>query len=431
MTASENSIAWPADITVRDLIQRFPLPIALLDDVGGVVVMNNRFEQTCGPETLDSAVLQDLIREPAPDWKTVQLPGRGQNQTETNALILRIQSNLMLILNDAADSGLFRKLDKLQVQITELERLSSTDLLTEAWNRAHFDRVVASELDRSIRFKQPVSLIFLDIDHFKQINDAYGHQTGDSVLRELVQEINAAIRSTDMLFRWGGEEFVVIATSTGYRACATLAEKIREKVERHRFSGVGSVTISMGVAEYITSESLDIWFGRVDKALYRAKNGGRNCVYTDQHGSSDLWAAESGLSVIRLIWQEAYECGEPTIDREHRELFDLANSLFDAYFKPESSPKAFKVALEKFMAHIKHHFTDEELLLAQYGYKDLESHRRDHARLLARAEELKASIAAGKTAFGDLVEFLANTVVAQHLFKADRKYFYLFKKQTV
>ena len=104
---------------------------------------------------------------------------------------------------------------------------ASVDFLTGAWNRAHFDRVVASELERSIRFKQPISLIFLDIDHFKQVNDTYGHQAGDDVLRELVQMIVAVVRSSDMLFRWGGEEFLMLAPSTGYRSGAAWRERIR------------------------------------------------------------------------------------------------------------------------------------------------------------------------------------------------------------
>ena len=177
------------------------------------------------------------------------------------------------------------------------------------------------------------------------------------------------------------------------------------------------------------TEDAETWFGRVDEALYRAKKSGRNRVCVDQFGNSDTWAAESGLSVVRLKWQEAYECGQATIDRQHRELFELANVLLDAAFKSKSSPQSFMTALEKLLAHIAQHFADEEALLAQHNYKDLESHKRAHAALLRRAGELKASVAAGKSTFGDLVEFLANTVVARHLFKEDRKYFCLFEKE--
>lgn len=430
MKMSESGIQRLTEATAHDLIQHFPLPIGLLDDAGSLRLMNHRFESAYGPEVLESAPLQALVRERASDWHPVVVPSRMHADVEINAQVVRVQGNLLLVFDDTSDAKLLRELDHLRGKITELERLSSIDRLTGAWNRAHFERVVASELDRSARSRQPVSLILLDIDHFKMVNDTYGHQTGDSVLCELVRVICASVRSVDALFRWGGEEFVVLASSAGYRAGATLAEKIRGGVEQHGFEGLGSVTISLGVAEYVATESAQIWFGRADEALYRAKKSGRNRVCVDARGNSDIWAAQSGPSVIRLEWQEAYECGEPTIDREHRELFDLANVLLDASFVSASCPEEFSAALERLLAHIVRHFADEEALLAQQGYKGIETHRCAHAGLLARARELQADVAAGKTTLGDLVEFLANTVVAQHLFKVDREFFPLFNKTT-
>jgi diguanylate cyclase (GGDEF)-like protein/hemerythrin-like metal-binding protein len=428
MSASERTVAWSADPVAQDLIERFPLPIALLDGAGGAPVLNDRFMQNFGLEALESAPLKDLIRNPAPDWRTVRLPAPRNGYTEVRAQVVQVRGRPVLILDDAADPTLQRELDHLHGTIAELERRVSVDPLTGAWNRAHFEGVAASEVDRSVRFRQPVSLILLDIDHFKRVNDAHGHQAGDAVLRELVRAVGGVIRSVDALFRWGGEEFVVIAPSTGYRAGAVLAEKIRSHVETRSFPGAGAVTISLGVAEHNATESAERWFRRADVALYRAKGEGRNRVCVDQHGSSDAWASESGPSVIRLVWQEAYECGEPTIDAEHREMFDLANMLFDATFRSETSPEFFRAALDKLMGHITRHFADEEVLLAKHGYKDLDRHKMAHAALLARADELNAGVATGRTRLGDLVEFLANTVIARHLFVADRKFFPLFKQ---
>jgi diguanylate cyclase (GGDEF)-like protein/hemerythrin-like metal-binding protein len=428
MSMLKNSIQGLDDPAIRDLIERFPLPLALLDDAGVAVMLNDRFERTYRREVLDSASLQALMREPIPGWQKVRVPDREHGEIEIKAQIFRVQDHPMLILDNATDPGSLLQLDQLQQQITELERRSFTDALTGAWSRAHLDRVVASELNRSKRARHPVSLILIDIDHFKQINDTYGHRAGDVVLYELVQVSGAAIRSADTLFRWGGEKFVVLAPSTDYGGAATLAEKIRSTVDQHRFAGVGSVKISLGVAEHIATERAETWFDRVDRALYRAKKGGRNRVWVDARGSSDMWAAESGPSAIRLIWQEAYECGEPTIDRQHRELFELSNVLLEASSKSQSSPQELNEALENVLAHIAQHFADEEVLLARYGYKGLDAHRRAHARLLARAGQLKASVAAGKATLGSLVDFLANTVVAEHLFKQDRKFFPLFKK---
>lgn len=430
MSAPENRVTWLSDSTVHDLIQRFPLPIALVDDAGEILIINECFERSYGSEALGSAPLRDLIKRPIPDWKSVRLRTRAHGKVDVQAQVLRVQRNPMLIINDAADPGLLRELDQLHRQVMALERLSATDFLTGAWNRAHLDRMIAAELDRSTRFKQPVSVVLFDIDHFKHINDTYGHPAGDSVLREIVQVVRGAIRSIDLLYRWGGEEFLALASATGYRQGAVLAEKLRCTVEQHRFAGVGSVTISVGVAEHLVGESAEDWFRRADEMLYQAKENARNRVCVDRRGSSDAWAAESGPAALRLVWQEAYECGEPRIDREHERLFELANALLDVSFSADSSSQAFDAALEELMASIAQHFADEESLLAERGYHDLELHRRLHARLLSRVEELKVSIAVGKSRLGTLVEFLANTLIAQHLFRADRQYFPLFRKQT-
>ena len=317
-------------------------------------------------------------------------------------------------------------LARLQEHLAELERRVATDSLTGHWNRAHFDHVVDSELDRSLRYKQPVSLILLDIDHFKRVNDVFGHQAGDAVLRELAGLAGAAIRSSDALFRWGGEEFAVLAATTGYRSAGKLADALREKVACHGFPIVGAVTISLGVAEHMAGESAQVWFGRADAMLYAAKREGRNRVRVDARGNSELWAAAQGPAALHLAWQEAYECGEPTIDREHRELFDLANALLDSSLGGGNDPARVASAFQRLMEHIAAHFAHEEALLAQRGYARLEAHRRIHAGLLARACELQDAIAAGGANLGGVVEFLARDVVARHIFKADRDFFPLF-----
>jgi hemerythrin len=189
---------------------------------------------------------------------------------------------------------------------------------------------------------------------------------------------------------------------------------------------VGTVGISLGVAEFSADESAEVWLGRADAALYRAKQAGRGRVAVDERGASDAWAAQSGMSAVRLVWQEAYECGEAAIDRQHRELFDLGNNLFAAAAAEPRSAGDVQHALDGLLAHIVTHFADEEAILGTQNYADLAAHKRAHARLLERAMALKAAVAAGHSGLGDLVEFLGNAVVAQHLFKADRAYFPLF-----
>jgi diguanylate cyclase (GGDEF)-like protein/hemerythrin-like metal-binding protein len=424
--STDDTVKLP-EPTLQDLIMRFPMPLALLSHEGGVEILNERFTRTYDPACLESGELRRIIRNPRESWQQIRLSGREGGEIEAQAQAIRIQSSILLVVDESPESVSRNEVDQLRERIVELERLSSTDRLTDAWNRGHLDRVIESELSRSIRFRQPVSLVLLDIDHFKRVNDTFGHQTGDSVLRELVQIIKTHIRAADILFRWGGEEFVVLASSTGYRGAAVLAEALRSKVEQHSFATVGPVTISLGVSEHFAAESAETWFARVDEALYMAKHGGRNRVSVDQRGSSDLWAMETGAAVVSLTWLEAYECGEPTIDREHRELFKLGNVLIAASTAKDANLDSIKSALDRLLAHVVHHFADEEALLAQHGYERLASHKQAHARLLARAQELKASAEAGKATLGDIVNFLANDVVARHLFMADRDFYPLFK----
>jgi diguanylate cyclase (GGDEF)-like protein/hemerythrin-like metal-binding protein len=311
-------------------------------------------------------------------------------------------------------------------RLEALEQQVASDCLTGLWNRAHFERLIEAEIDRSRRYRQPVSLILFDIDHFKRVNDLHGHQAGDAVLREMALVAHSALRASDALFRWGGEEFAILAPSTGHRGARRLAEALRRRVAAAAFPAVGRLTVSAGVAEHLDAESGNDWFRRADAMLYAAKHAGRDCVRSDARGNSDAWAEAQGPAALRLDWQEGYECGEPTIDAEHRELFALANALIDASLSEDSRGGAAARAFDRLLDHIAAHFADEEALLVRHGFAQIEAHRRAHAGLLGRAKSLRREWEAGAAGLGTVVEFLAGDVVARHLFKADREFFPLF-----
>jgi diguanylate cyclase (GGDEF)-like protein/hemerythrin-like metal-binding protein len=424
--------AWVPGVTlnsVRKLVERFPMPIAVLGQRGEVELLNERFTLAYDASILESAILQDIVQQPERAWQRVVVQARDRQATDVQAQAMRIGRLVLLFIDAALDSGGSHELELLRERIAELEKLSATDHLTGAWNRAHLDRVIAPEMDRSVRHRQPLSLLLFDIDYFKRINDTHGHLAGDAVLCELVRVISANIRATDMLFRWGGEEFVVLTASTGYRKAEDLAQALRVAVANHGFPIVGNtVRTSIGVAEVFGDEGKDAWFRRLDEALYAAKGGGRDCVVVDRCGSSDLWAEAASVSALHLTWLEGYECGDPTIDREHRELFELANILIDASFARGSAPAQFDVALDDLLAHIERHFVDEEALLEQRGYEKLSGHRKAHAHLLKRGYDLKAAVQAGQFNLGNVVNLLANDIVARHIFAADRDFFPLFRK---
>lgn len=173
------------------------------------------------------------------------------------------------------DLSLFKEQEK---QLKELQNISNTDYLTGICNRRHFDELIHLEVTRSNRYNTKLSLIMLDIDHFKQVNDLFGHSIGDRALIELVNIIKNQKRETDIFARWGGEEFCLLIPNIDSRKAECLAEKYRNMVENHTFPEVGKLTISLGVTEYLRGEPIDSMLKKADKALYYAKNSGRNSV---------------------------------------------------------------------------------------------------------------------------------------------------------
>jgi diguanylate cyclase (GGDEF)-like protein len=160
----------------------------------------------------------------------------------------------------------------------KLEERAFYDTLTKIYNREKLNEFLTYEIDVANRYSTELSIIIFDIDNFKVINDSYGHITGDHVLRHLSMFVKNSIRKTDLLARWGGEEFIIVATSTSINSATIVAENIRELINEDDFPEVGKISCSFGVASYIRGESMESFIERADKALYRAKKSGKNRV---------------------------------------------------------------------------------------------------------------------------------------------------------
>ena len=175
---------------------------------------------------------------------------------------------------------------ELKEKIEQVEYLSLTDSLTEIANRRKVELTLKSEIDRTRRTGKPLSAIMIDIDHFKSINDSYGHEVGDIILKQFAKTINNSIRITDLTGRMGGEEFLVICPETDASEAAILAEKLRSIIDSLKFEIISGITASFGCAELFHGEnSFNPLLSRSDKALYRAKENGRNRVevHTEAH----------------------------------------------------------------------------------------------------------------------------------------------------
>jgi diguanylate cyclase (GGDEF)-like protein/PAS domain S-box-containing protein len=163
----------------------------------------------------------------------------------------------------------------------ELVRLATTDLLTGCYNRGYLYRVLEGEVDRTRRYGDPLSLIMYDLDRFKHVNDTWGHDVGDQVLIHTTRVVREAIRRTDVLARWGGEEFMVLCPRTTAEETAVLADRLLQALREHPTPAAGVVTASVGCVTLRTAEGIDELLKRVDDLMYRAKQAGRNHACCD------------------------------------------------------------------------------------------------------------------------------------------------------
>jgi len=168
--------------------------------------------------------------------------------------------------------------------IERLQTLAITDGLTQLYNSRHFYYQLKKEIDRSIRYEHNLSLLLMDIDHFKVYNDTYGHLEGDKVLTSISRIIKSCLRTMDSAYRYGGEEFTVVLPETNGAEAITVADRIKESISKEVFKPVPdeevSVTISIGVSEYSHGEDLSSFVQRTDKAMYQSKHNGRNRIST-------------------------------------------------------------------------------------------------------------------------------------------------------
>ena len=184
-------------------------------------------------------------------------------------------------------------------QSRRLKDLAVTDPLTGAYNRRYFEEQINGAFEVWARYKRPSTLVLLDIDHFKQVNDEFGHGVGDDALKLLVELISSRIRGVDTLCRYGGEEFAVLLSETSARHGLRLAEELRQRVQESDLLPQGTLTVSAGVCDISAAANGEDWLQQADEALYRAKSSGRNRV---EHVAGETILAEP-LGDALPIWR--------------------------------------------------------------------------------------------------------------------------------
>lgn len=195
--------------------------------------------------------------------------GMRDVQTYASPLDLNGRRLMLCVIHDVTQQNRLRN---------ELENAASRDPLTGLWNRRHFLILLANARDRKLHHDTECSLLILDVDHFKRINDRFGHDKGDEVLVMLAKTLEKRVRETDAVCRWGGEEFAILLPKTDIDNAAHLAERLRVSVAEIQVPDLPRFSVSIGVARHARDETIESLFRRADAALYQAKAAGRNQV---------------------------------------------------------------------------------------------------------------------------------------------------------
>ncbi len=213
-------------------------------------------------------------------WKTISnnqtWNGEIKNQKKDGSFYW-VQASISPVFDDGGKVG-YTAIRQDITNKKKVEELAITDRLTQLYNRIHLDLILLQSIHNSTRYGLELSIIIIDIDKFKSVNDTYGHQVGDSVLKETAAILKKHVRKSDTLGRWGGEEFLVILPNTDINGAILLAEKLRVKLEEFDFSTIGTKTGSFGVSCFKKDDTENTILERADKALYKAKANGRNRV---------------------------------------------------------------------------------------------------------------------------------------------------------
>ncbi len=306
----------------------------------------------------------------------------------------------------------------------QLRRLAVRDELTGLYNRHYLDTIIEAHMEQADRYNKYYSMALLDLDHFKDVNDTWGHPVGDEILKQTAAVILGMLRSSDILIRFGGEEFMLLLPQTELKGALEVAEKIREGIEAIEHPTVGKRTISIGVAERMRYESFHNWYRRVDYALYQAKENGRNKVVAvdDITGAPEV--------TINLTWRSQWESGNSDIDKQHRMLIEDANTLITMSIEQHNRQDMQK-QIDKIVATCESHFAFEEGVLEIRHYPKVAEHIEIHKKLLTKAIKLKKAYERGTVRPTAFFSFLVDDVVLGHLLEEDIKFFpYVEEKGT-
>ncbi len=326
------------------------------------------------------------------------------------AIIYQLNHNLIASLENK-EAILIKKNEK-------LESLATVDYLTKLYNRRYLNGVISKEAFRHNRFGGNLSVIIFDIDFFKKINDRYGHDVGDYVLKKISEIISNSIRNVDTFGRWGGEEFILLLPNTSEEQSFNKAEKLRKMIESYPFQYGISITCSFGVASKLQGESYTSWIKHADIALYEAKKSGRNLTVKYAHSMTTINLSQ------KVEWTPEMLSGIDEIDDDHKLLVKLIKQFDDETL----SKQEILSLLQNLIDETVKHFDEEETIMENYHFPGLEHHRKVHKYLAYNASIIVRNYESNKIQNIQVVKLTIRDLVMEHMIHEDSKFFLYLKK---
>ncbi len=381
--------------------------ITAADNTEEIIVGNGKI--------LEMKPLKFRTEESLGGWDVYVVPTGGwDNKIGLFIIIFSICAGISFLISWRIFSWM-RSYNKILSDKIELESKYILDRFTGIYTREYFNFRLKEEISHVQREKYPISMIYFDLDHFKNVNDVYGHSAGDEVLLEMVSVVKSIIRLEDVFSRWGGDEFILLLPSTDLKGAKFVADRIRSEIESLEISKAYGVTASVGYSQWKPKEYLESWFLRTDQALYISKNTGKNKVTVSDH------ELEKNI-LVRVDWDETTNSGCAIIDDEHKAILKRCNVIVESALEQSSFDETIR-NVEVLLLEMEQHFKDEIQILKDIDFPDVENHQKIHDALMKKTNVIFQKTIQRDITAVEFFTFLLLTVVEGHFKNEDVKYF--------
>ncbi|MGM0379872.1 MAG: diguanylate cyclase [Bacillota bacterium] len=345
-------------------------------------------------------------------WDIYLVPKKGWINFELYFILFSILAFIISVLISIKLKNYLVRYQEIKEENREIIEKSAKDNFTGIYNKSYFDLKVYEEMQKADRENTNLSMIYFDLDNFKNINDKFGHARGDQVLLKTTEKVKKCLRGYDVFTRWGGDEFAILLPNTNHKNAIIVAKKIKEEINNIILEEGYSLSASLGIAQRKRLEFFESWFRRADNALYKAKNNGR-----DQF----CYLSADDEVKLKIYWDHNWDCKKSTIDKEHLEIVKISNKLVKSSFNKLKYDETIRLADVLFKA-VKIHFENEIDYLEKIKYPYVKRHSLIHKNLIKKFKKLYNGLTKKEVETDTLLDFLRDVLIMEHLVDQDKNY---------